>query len=150
MCTHSGLPKNIMHSSSLLGRGKWLQLLVIKICARYMQALYVSYKVCCNTLLCCCHQAKTIWFYCSDKVNLRSVLFHILMEYITLVNEMLLMISGDIEPNPGPGEYLSIISLNLPSVSTHITLRIHTRFMTLHVTISQISLQNPTVGMHTC
>ena len=28
------------------------------------------------------------------------------MEYIAMVNEMLLMMSGDIESNPGPSEYL--------------------------------------------
>jgi len=133
-----------------------MQLLVIKMSAWYMQALYVSYEVCCNTLLCCCHQAKTILFYCSDNVyqlNLKSVLFHISMEYFTLVNEMLLMISGDIEPNPGPGEYLSTISLNLPSVSTHITLRNHTMQIydtTCHNFTDMDQLTNPTMGMHRC
>ena len=36
---------------------------------------------------------------------LKWVLFFTLMECISLVIEMLLMISGDIESNPGPGEY---------------------------------------------
>ena len=72
----------------------------------------VAYELCCNVLLCCCHQARTVWYYCTDKLyrcqlTLRAVVFTIiLMEYVTLVNEMLLMISGDIQPNPGPGECL--------------------------------------------
>ena len=85
-------------------------------------------------LLCCCHQARTIWFYCTDivyQLDLKSVLFRILMECITLVNEMLLMISGDIEPNPGPGEYLSTITPNSLNVhSTHMTIGNHTGFVT--------------------
>jgi len=32
------------------------------------------------------------------------------MECVGLVNEMLLMMSGDIESNPGPSEYLSTYS----------------------------------------
>ena len=59
------------------------------------------------------------------------MLFRILMECITLVNEMLLMISGDIEPNPGPGEYLSTITPNSLNVhSTHMTIGNHTGFVT--------------------
>ena len=51
-----------------------------------------------------------MWFYCTDKVyhcqrNLKLVFLYALMEYIAMVNEMLLMMSGDIEPNPGPSEY---------------------------------------------
>ena len=51
-----------------------------------------------------------MWFYCTDKVyhcqrNLKLVFLYALMEYIAMVNEMLLMVSGDIEPNPGPSEY---------------------------------------------
>ena len=128
-----------------------MQLLVIKTSAWFMQALYVSYELCCNMLLCCCYQAKTILFYYSDvlQLNLKLVLFRILMECITLVNEILLMISGDIEPNPGPGEYLSTVTLNSPSVSTHMTSTNHTRFMTLHVTISQMcQFTNPTMCIH--
>ena len=73
--------------------------------------LCVACELCCNMLLCCCHQARAICFHCADKVyqqlTLKAVVFTIiLMECITLVNEMLLMISGDIQPNPGPGECL--------------------------------------------
>ena len=57
----------------------------------------------------CSYQARTIWFYCTNKLYLyqltvKWVLFYTLMEYGALVNEMLLMVSGDIESNPGPGE----------------------------------------------
>ena len=57
----------------------------------------------------CFHQVRTLWCYCTDKVyryqlTLKSVLFSTLMEYIAMVNEMLLMMSGDIESNPGPSE----------------------------------------------
>ena len=71
--------------------------------------LCVAYELC---MLHCYHQARTICFHCADKVyryqlTLKAVVFTIiLMECITLVNEMLLMISGDIQPNPGPGECL--------------------------------------------
>ena len=34
------------------------------------------------------------------------MLFYVLTEYGGLVNQMLLMISGDVESNPGPGEFL--------------------------------------------
>jgi len=37
------------------------------------------------------------------------VFFYVLMEYIALVNEMLLMMSGDIESNPGPSEYFDCL-----------------------------------------
>jgi len=37
---------------------------------------------------------------------LKSVMFYTLREWSALVNEMLLMMAGDIESNPGPGEYL--------------------------------------------
>ena len=40
------------------------------------------------------------------QLNLKLVVFCILMEFGALVNEMLLMMSGDIESNPGPSEYL--------------------------------------------
>jgi len=55
------------------------------------------------------HQAQTGRSYCTDKVChyqliLKSEFFYTLMEYIALVNEMLLMMSGDIESNPGPSE----------------------------------------------
>ena len=68
------------------------------------------------TIACCCfsflwfpHQARSILFYCTDivchyQLILKSVLFCTLMEYGALVNEMLLMMSGDIESNPGPSE----------------------------------------------
>jgi len=36
------------------------------------------------------------------------VFLYALMEHIAMVNEMLLMMSGDIEPNPGPSEYFYI------------------------------------------
>ena len=56
------------------------------------------------------HQARSVWFYCTNKVYrykliLKSVLFYTLMEYGALLNEILLMMSGDIESNPGPSEY---------------------------------------------
>lgn len=58
----------------------------------------------------CYHQARTLWFYSSEflqnQLIMTLVLFYVLVEYITVVNQMLLMISGDIEPNPGPGEFL--------------------------------------------
>ena len=59
----------------------------------------------------CFHQARAVWCYCSHKLYLyqlilRSVLFYALTEYGALVNQMLLMISGDVESNPGPGECL--------------------------------------------
>jgi len=52
---------------------------------------------------------RTVWCYCSDKVYLyqlmvKSVIFYTLREWSTLVNEMLLMVAGDVESNPGPGE----------------------------------------------
>ena len=49
----------------------------------------------------------------------KSVLLYTLMEGGGLVIEMLLMLSGDIESNPGPSEYLStyIIKLNLEGIS---------------------------------
>ena len=60
-------------------------------------------------------QARAIWYYCANMVYLyqliiKSVLFYILMECGRLVTEMLLMMSGDIESNPGPSEYLSTYS----------------------------------------
>ena len=74
-------------------------------------------------VLLCFHQVRTIWYYCSDKVYLyqlimKSVLFYALMEWCALVNEMLLMMSGDIESNPGPGEYVyHTVSPNLTGTS---------------------------------
>jgi len=68
----------------------------------------ILYKLCYFIcILLCFHQATTVCFYCTDKVYcyqliLKSVLFYTLMEYGALVNEMLLMMSGDIESNPGP------------------------------------------------
>ena len=73
----------------------------------------ILYELCYNIIciLLCFHQARTIWFYCTDKVYcyqliLKFVFFYTLMETGALVNEMLLMMSGDIESNPGPREYL--------------------------------------------
>jgi len=36
----------------------------------------------------------------------KSVIFYTLRELSALVNEMLLMMAGDVESNPGPGEYV--------------------------------------------
>jgi len=72
----------------------------------------VSYELCYNIrILLCFHQTRTIWCYCSDKVYLyqlmvKSGVFYTLMEWCAVVNKMLLMLSGDIESNPGPGEYV--------------------------------------------
>ena len=80
--------------------------------ATKMSSIHVGHVVFHNMLLCCCQQARTICFHCADKLyryqlTLKAVVFTIiLMECITLVNEMLLMMSGDIQPNPGPGECL--------------------------------------------
>jgi len=68
----------------------------------------LCYNVC--TLL-CFHQTRTVWCYCSDKVYLyqlmvKSVIFYTLREWSALVNEMLRMMAGDVESNPGPREYL--------------------------------------------
>ena len=54
-------------------------------------------------------QARAVWRYCSHKLYLyqlilRSAVFYALTEYGGLVNQMLLMISGDVESNPGPSE----------------------------------------------
>ena len=62
-------------------------------------------------ILLCFHQARAVWCYCSDKVYLyqlmvKSVIFYILREWCVLVNEMLLLMAGDVESNPGPGEYV--------------------------------------------
>jgi len=68
----------------------------------------------------CFHQTRTVWCYCSDKVYLyqlmvESVIFYALREWSTLVNEMLLMMAGDVESNPGPGEYpCQYCAINLP------------------------------------
>ena len=43
---------------------------------------------------------------CHYQLILKSVLFYTPMDYGALVIEMLLMMSGDIESNPGPREYL--------------------------------------------
>ena len=53
------------------------------------------------------------------------------MEYIALVNEMLLMMSGDIESNPGPREYLyRSISPGLTLyLLTYQTLPLHFQYM---------------------
>ena len=72
------------------------------------------------------HQARAIWCYCSDKVYLsqlivKSVLSYTLLEWCALVNEMLLMLSGDIESNPGPREYcIILLPLNSCSTSSHV------------------------------
>ena len=62
------------------------------------------------------------------------MLFYVLVEYTTLVKEMLLMISGDIEPNPGPGEYLgfTVSPKHSPSISSCVTVREHTKFRYLY------------------
>ena len=39
----------------------------------------------------------------------KSVIFYTLREWSALVNEMLLMMAGDIESNPGPGEYCIVL-----------------------------------------
>jgi len=62
-------------------------------------------------ILCTYTKVRTVWSYSTDKVYhyqliLKSVFFYTLMEYGALVNEMLLMMSGDVESNPGPCEYL--------------------------------------------
>ena len=36
---------------------------------------------------------------------MKSVIFYSLREWTALVNEMLLLMAGDVESNPGPGEY---------------------------------------------
>ena len=36
----------------------------------------------------------------------KSVIFYTLREWSALVNEMLLIMAGDVESNPGQGEYL--------------------------------------------
>ena len=36
----------------------------------------------------------------------KSVIIYSLREWSALVNEMLLMMAGDVESNPGPGEYV--------------------------------------------
>jgi len=64
-------------------------------------------------ILLCFHQTRNVCGYCSDKVYLyqlimKSVLSYALMEWCPLVNEMLLMLAGDIESNPGPSEYCTI------------------------------------------
>ena len=72
----------------------------------------VSYGLCyivCALLF--FHQARAVWCYCSDKVYLyqlimKSVIFYSLTEWTALVNEVLLMMAGDVESNPGPGELL--------------------------------------------
>ena len=113
--------------------------------ATKMSSIHVGHVVFHHMLLCCCQQARTICFHCADKVyryqlTLKAVVFTIiLMECVTLVNEMLLMISGDIHPNPGPGECLDhTVSPKLTHYlfsCIYTTLRKHARFMTLHVTI---------------
>ena len=62
-------------------------------------------------ILLCFHQARAIRCYCSDNVYLyqlmvKSVIFYTLREWSVLVNEMLLMMAGDVESNPGPGGYV--------------------------------------------
>ena len=87
-------------------------------CSVYLYKL--CYTIC---IFPCFYQARSVWFYCTDKVYcyqliLKSVLFYTLMEYCALVNEILLMMSGDIESNPGPSEYLyrsiSPVPLDIP------------------------------------
>ena len=56
------------------------------------------------------HQTRTVWCYYSDKVYLyqlmvKSVIFYTLRELSAIVNEMLLLMAGDVESNPGPREY---------------------------------------------
>jgi len=53
----------------------------------------------------------------------KSVIFYILREWSALVNEMLLMLAGDIESNPGPREYMYhtiTLTLTMCSTSSHI------------------------------
>ena len=40
------------------------------------------------------------------ELMVKSVIFYTLREWSALVNEMLLMMAGDVESNPGPGEYV--------------------------------------------
>jgi len=40
------------------------------------------------------------------QLDLKSVIFYTLMEWSALVKEMLLIMAGDVESNPGPSEYL--------------------------------------------
>ena len=42
---------------------------------------------------------------------LKSVIFYAMMEFGTLVNEMLLMMPGDVESNPGPSKCLTYLVL---------------------------------------
>ena len=71
---------------------------------------------------------------------MKSVIFYILRERSALVNEMLLMMAGDVESNPGPGEYVYLTgSPNLTSTSS-IFCSLGHRLMTLHFTIS-VNLQ---------
>ena len=54
------------------------------------------------------------------------MLFYTLMEYGALVNEMLLMLSGDIESNPGPRKYLLLLAQYLLS---YLALPLHFQYM---------------------
>jgi len=97
-------------------------------CNKMSSGCCVSYGLCYNVyILLCFHQARAIWCYCSDKVYLvklilKSVIFYSLREWCAVVNEMLLIMAGDIESNPGPREYLyhaSTPKLSTCSTSSH-------------------------------
>ena len=73
----------------------------------------IFYELCCNRcILLYFHQTRAVWCYCSDKVYLyqlmvKSALFYTLREWSALVNEMLLMMAGDVEFNPGPASQVN-------------------------------------------
>jgi len=91
---------------------------------------------------------RTIWCYCSDKVYLyqlilKSVLFYALMEWSALVNEMLLMLAGDIESNPGPRGKPTLPEL-LSFRSAGNRINIATEVATKYVQFGTILLQDTT------
>ena len=76
-------------------------------------------------------------------MSLKLVLFFTLMEYSSLLIEMLLIISGDIESNPGPGEYS--VNHNFPQYLFHVTLKKHTKpspYMLLCATMQSTVVPN--------
>jgi len=61
------------------------------------------------------------------QLIVKSVLLYTLIEGGVLVIETLLMLSGDIESNPGPSEYLStyVLFINIAKSVRKLTLRRH-------------------------
>ena len=102
----------------------------------------VSYELCCNMcILLCFLQTRTVWCCYSDKIYLyqlivKSAVFYALMEWCALVNEMLLMMAGDIESNPGPREYcIVLVVINSPS---SVSRQLSTTFSAcLHISVQE-------------